>query len=43
VSGAPEPDLFQARLLDLQAVLYGDDRRTLAAAGRSLGALLERA
>jgi hypothetical protein len=34
------PDLFQARMLDLQVVLHGAGERTLALAGNELGKLI---
>jgi hypothetical protein len=40
VSGVRRPDLFQARMLDLQVVLYARGERALARAGEELGALV---
>ncbi|MHB8491719.1 MAG: hypothetical protein ACYDA6_05835 [Solirubrobacteraceae bacterium] len=37
VTGCAEPDLFRARILDLQRVEHGHDARSLRAAGQRLG------
>jgi hypothetical protein len=40
VTGARAPDLFGARLLDLQVVLHATSERSLTAAGRRLAGLI---
>jgi hypothetical protein len=40
VTGARNPDLFQARMLDLQVVLCARGEQSLRSAGRKLGALI---
>jgi hypothetical protein len=40
VTGVKTPDLFQARMLDLQVVLFAHDERGLTAAGNRLGELV---
>ncbi|MDE3070317.1 MAG: hypothetical protein KGJ43_06280 [Acidobacteriota bacterium] len=37
VTGCADPDLFAARILDLQRLEHGRDRRSLRSAGRRLG------